>query len=138
MMENLNFSIQKLEKDEKGQGAAEYILLFGGVIIIAIVALIIYKSYFGNGTTDLNASKDVNEVRNMIKSWKYDEDKMRKEFNILNEESGQSSAELMLLVGTIIVIVLLVGVYVTNILHSIDNGLKNLVENGRDSLINRL
>ncbi|MDR2830088.1 MAG: class III signal peptide-containing protein [Methanobrevibacter sp.] len=67
-MENLNFSIQKLEKDEKGQGAAEYILLFGGVIIIAIVALIIYKSYFGNGTTDLNASKDVNEVRNMIKS----------------------------------------------------------------------
>ncbi|MDR2830089.1 MAG: hypothetical protein LBB45_03475 [Methanobrevibacter sp.] len=63
---------------------------------------------------------------------------MRKEFNILNEESGQSSAELMLLVGTIIVIVLLVGVYVTNILHSIDNGLKNLVENGRDSLINRL
>ena len=28
-------------KDEGGQGAAEYILLFGGVIVIAIVALYI-------------------------------------------------------------------------------------------------
>ncbi|MGB9937564.1 MAG: class III signal peptide-containing protein, partial [Methanobacterium sp.] len=28
-------------KDEGGQGAAEYILLFGGVIVIAIAALLI-------------------------------------------------------------------------------------------------
>ncbi|MDR3222565.1 MAG: hypothetical protein LBT66_02335 [Methanobrevibacter sp.] len=63
---------------------------------------------------------------------------MKKKINIISEESGQSSAELMLLVGTIIVIVLLVGVYITNITHSIDNGLKSLVEDGRDSLINRL
>lgn len=69
MINALKLNIKKLKNDEKGQGAAEYILLFGGVIIIAIAALIIYKSYFGNGTTDLNASKDVNEVRNMIKSW---------------------------------------------------------------------
>ena len=34
-------------KDEAGQGAAEYILLFGGVIVIAIAALVIYKAYFG-------------------------------------------------------------------------------------------
>ncbi|MDR2624302.1 MAG: class III signal peptide-containing protein [Methanobrevibacter sp.] len=68
MINALKLNIKKLKNDEKGQGAAEYILLFGGVIIIAIAALIIYKSYFGNGTTDLNASKDVNEVRNMIKS----------------------------------------------------------------------
>jgi uncharacterized protein (UPF0333 family) len=59
--------VKILQNEEKGQGAAEYILLFGGVIIIAIAALLIYKSYFGNGTTDLNASKDVNEVRNIIK-----------------------------------------------------------------------
>ncbi|QUH23886.1 class III signal peptide-containing protein [Methanobacterium alkalithermotolerans] len=32
--------------DENGQGAAEYILLFGGVIVIAIAALIIYQNYF--------------------------------------------------------------------------------------------
>jgi len=35
-------------KDEKGQGAAEYILLFGGVIVIAIAALLIYQAYFKN------------------------------------------------------------------------------------------
>ena len=34
-------------KDEAGQGAAEYILLFGGVIVIAIAALVIYRAYFG-------------------------------------------------------------------------------------------
>ncbi|MEN4017094.1 MAG: class III signal peptide-containing protein [Methanobacterium sp.] len=32
--------------DEFGQGAAEYILLFGGVIVIAIAALLIYNQYF--------------------------------------------------------------------------------------------
>ena len=36
-------------KDERGQGAAEYILLFGGVIVIAIVALVIYSEYFTEG-----------------------------------------------------------------------------------------
>ena len=35
-------------KDEGGQGAAEYILLFGGVIVIAIAALLIYQAYFSN------------------------------------------------------------------------------------------
>lgn len=69
MIKNIKINIKKLETDTKGQGAAEYILLFGGVIIIAIAALFIYKSYL-SGTTDLNASQDVNEVRNMIKSWR--------------------------------------------------------------------
>ena len=52
-------------KDEGGQGAAEYILLFGGVIVIAIAALLIYRAYF-SGTSGLNASKDVNTVRGSI------------------------------------------------------------------------
>ena len=43
-------------KDEGGQGAAEYILLFGGVIVIAVAALLIYNSYF-KGQQGLNASK---------------------------------------------------------------------------------
>lgn len=34
--------------DESGQGAIEYILLFGGIIVIAIIQLLIYKSYFKN------------------------------------------------------------------------------------------
>ena len=31
----------EIMKDEGGQGAAEYILLFGGVIVIAVAALLI-------------------------------------------------------------------------------------------------
>lgn len=50
-------------KDEAGQGAAEYILLFGGVIVIAIAALVIYKAYFSSNS-GLNAGQDVNSVRN--------------------------------------------------------------------------
>ncbi len=36
----------KILYEEQGQGAAEYILLFGGVIVFAIAALLIYNSYF--------------------------------------------------------------------------------------------
>ncbi|MBC7117837.1 MAG: class III signal peptide-containing protein [Methanobacteriaceae archaeon] len=48
-------------KDEKGQGAAEYILLFGGVIVIAIVALILYRSYFQG--QNLSSNQDIQKVR---------------------------------------------------------------------------
>jgi hypothetical protein len=49
-------------KDECGQGAAEYILLFGGVIVIAIAALLIYRAYFSNNA-GLNSTQDINNVR---------------------------------------------------------------------------
>ena len=52
-------------KDEGGQGAAEYILLFGGVIVIAIAALLIYRAYFTNNS-GLVASSNVNTVRNSM------------------------------------------------------------------------
>jgi Flp pilus assembly pilin Flp len=52
-------------KDEGGQGAAEYILLFGGVIVIAIVALLIYSAYF-KGASNLNSSSDINTVRSSV------------------------------------------------------------------------
>ncbi|OED29871.1 class III signal peptide-containing protein [Methanosphaera sp. WGK6] len=51
-----------LIKDEKGQGAAEYILLFGGVIIIALVALQIYSNYFSNGSS-FSAHDDAEQIR---------------------------------------------------------------------------
>jgi len=51
-------------KDESGQGAAEYMLLFGGVIVLAIIALLIYKNYF-NGV-NFNAAEDTNNVRTNI------------------------------------------------------------------------
>jgi uncharacterized protein (UPF0333 family) len=49
-------------KDEGGQGAAEYILLFGGVIVIAIIALYIYFSYFTNNG-GINSESDISTVR---------------------------------------------------------------------------
>lgn len=55
-------------KDEGGQGAAEYILLFGGVIIIAIAALAIYKEYFNPGVNPFQSSIDVNNVRSSTES----------------------------------------------------------------------
>jgi hypothetical protein len=52
----------KIIDDESGQGAAEYILLFGGVIVIAVAAIVIYRAYF-SGKSALKASTDVNKVR---------------------------------------------------------------------------
>jgi len=52
-------------KDEGGQGAAEYILLFGGVIVIAIAALLIYRAYFSASTAQ-KASTDINTVRTSV------------------------------------------------------------------------
>ena len=54
----------KFLKDESGQGAAEYILLFGGVIVIAIAALLIYQSYFTGQNLDVN--QDIQNVRNTV------------------------------------------------------------------------
>ena len=53
-------------KDEAGQGAAEYILLFGGVIVIAVAALLIYNAYF-KGNAGLAATQDINKVRGSVK-----------------------------------------------------------------------
>jgi len=39
--------------DESGQGNAEYVLLLGGIIIVAIAGLVIYSSYFSGQPFDL-------------------------------------------------------------------------------------
>lgn len=57
-------------KDEGGQGAAEYILLFGGVIVIAIVALWIYFTYFTNNA-GLNSASDIQQTRKDANTGKY-------------------------------------------------------------------
>ncbi len=57
----------KLLIDEtSGQGAAEYILLFGGVIVIALLALTIYRTYMETSDTSLKAKDDIMDVRNTI------------------------------------------------------------------------
>lgn len=59
----------KFLKDEKGQGAAEYMLLIGGALAIVLVFLYVYVSYANTIKTGLNAEKDINEVRNRPLKW---------------------------------------------------------------------
>ena len=58
--------MKKLIKENSGQGAAEYILLFGGVIVIALLALTIYRSYMNTSDVSLKAKDDIIDVRNTI------------------------------------------------------------------------
>ena len=62
--ENIKKNLKAISKDNSGQGAAEYILLFGGVIVIALAGLMIYRSYFSNTASGLNATEDISSIRN--------------------------------------------------------------------------
>ncbi len=56
--------------DETAQGSAELILLFGGIIVIALVALIAYKNYVNvlgkeiNGTVLNDTTNTILELKN--------------------------------------------------------------------------
>ncbi len=65
MVRKMNF-YKKFNDDNSGQGAAEYILLFGGVIVIALLALTIYRSYMETSDKSLKAKDDIIDVRNTI------------------------------------------------------------------------
>ncbi len=58
--------MKALINENSGQGAAEYILLFGGVIVIALLALTIYRTYMETSDTSLKAKDDIIDVRNTI------------------------------------------------------------------------
>jgi uncharacterized protein (UPF0333 family) len=55
----------KIITDEKAQGSAELILLFGGIIVIAIVAVVFYKNYLKGLGNEIN-SNDVKKLTNSI------------------------------------------------------------------------
>lgn len=59
-------TMKKFFNENSGQGAAEYILLFGGVIVIALLALTIYRSYMNTSDVSLKAKDDIIDVRNTI------------------------------------------------------------------------
>ena len=65
MVKNMK-SMKKFINENSGQGAAEYILLFGGVIVIALLALTIYRSYMETSDKSLKAKDDIIDVRNTI------------------------------------------------------------------------
>ena len=58
--------MKRIIKENSGQGAAEYILLFGGVLVIALLALTIYRSYMETSDVSLKAKDDIIDVRNTI------------------------------------------------------------------------
>lgn len=57
-----------LLKDETAQVSAELILLFGGIIVIALVALISYQNYLkgmGNEINKTQLNNTTNEIINL-------------------------------------------------------------------------
>ncbi len=55
---------KELLRDEGGQGAAEYILLFGGTIVIVMAALYIYMTYMSNPGQPNTIGNDTRTLRN--------------------------------------------------------------------------
>lgn len=49
--------------DQNGQTAAEFILLFGGIIVVVLLAIHMYNSYMADLTEEVN-SKEVKEFNN--------------------------------------------------------------------------
>ena len=52
-------------KEENAQGAAEYILIFGGVIVIVIAAAIYYENYLNGAGNEINKT-DVQNINNSL------------------------------------------------------------------------
>lgn len=59
----------KMLKEETAQGSAELILLFGGIIVIALVALIAYQNYVNGLGNEINGSQ-LNNTTNEISKLK--------------------------------------------------------------------
>jgi hypothetical protein len=54
------------------------------------------------------------------------------------DNKGQGSAELILIIGGLIIIVLLVGSYMSHITEETQTNVKNLLQKERDFLINKI
>ena len=54
------------------------------------------------------------------------------------DDRGQGSAELILIIGGLIVIVLFVGSYLSNITQQTQNNIGNLLKIDRDKLLNKI
>lgn len=57
---------------------------------------------------------------------------------IIADNKGQISAELILLLSTITLIVLITAYYTTNTLNDITNHTKEVIENGRENILSQL
>ena len=61
------------------------------------------------------------------------------EYNqIIKNKNAQTSVEIILLIGAILTISLITGSYILRISNQINSGFSEVIEKGRDSLINKL
>ncbi len=54
------------------------------------------------------------------------------------DNKGQGSAELILIIGGLIIIVLLIGSYMSNITNQTQNNMKNVLKQERDFILNKI
>ncbi len=59
-------------------------------------------------------------------------------FNEKLDDKGQGSAELILIIGGLLIIVLFVGSYMSNITQKAQANLNNLLKTERDYIINKI
>ena len=53
--------------DNKGQASAEFILLFGGIIVVVLLAIHMYDNYMNNLAGEIQ-SKEVNQFNTQLKT----------------------------------------------------------------------
>ena len=53
--------------DNKGQTSAEFILLFGGIMVVVLLAIHMYNTYMNDLGSQIS-SKEVNEFTNQLKN----------------------------------------------------------------------
>lgn len=53
-------------KDEAAQTSAEYVLILGGIIVIALVAIIVYKNYVSGVGSNITNGSEMNSVNGNI------------------------------------------------------------------------
>lgn len=51
--------------DNKGQASAEFILLFGGIMVVVLLAIYMYKKYIADLSGQIN-SKEVKQFNNEL------------------------------------------------------------------------
>ena len=53
--------------DDAGQASAEFILLFGGIIVVVLLAIHMYNNYMSDLSGEI-ASKEVNQFNSQLNS----------------------------------------------------------------------
>ncbi len=51
--------------DDRGQASAEFILLFGGIIVVVLLAIHMYNSYMKDLSGEI-ASKEINQFNSQL------------------------------------------------------------------------